>query len=75
MHLVLDGIEGRPYKPLHKVRLFGGVPYDPLAQMVEHLTFNQGVDGSNPLWVTKVLKGDCFNVGLLYSKKGARAFS
>ena len=27
--------------------------YDPLAQTVEHLTFNQGVRGSNPRWVTK----------------------
>ena len=25
---------------------------DPLAQLVEHLTFNQGVDGSNPSWIT-----------------------
>ncbi len=28
---------------------------DPLAQSVEHLTFNQGVWGSNPQWVTKAL--------------------
>ena len=27
---------------------------DPLAQSVEHLTFNQGVDGSSPSWVTNV---------------------
>ena len=27
--------------------------YDSLAQSVEHLTFNQGVRGSNPRWVTK----------------------
>ncbi len=26
--------------------------YDPLAQMAEHLTFNQGVRGSIPRWVT-----------------------
>ena len=25
---------------------------DPLAQLAEHLTFNQGVRGSNPRWVT-----------------------
>ena len=25
---------------------------DPIAQPVEHLTFNQGVDGSNPSWAT-----------------------
>ena len=24
--------------------------YVPLAQSVEHLTFNQGVEGSNPSW-------------------------
>ena len=29
---------------------------DPLAQSVEHLTFNQGVRGSNPRWVTKSIK-------------------
>ena len=26
--------------------------FDPLAQSVEHLTFNQGVPGSSPGWVT-----------------------
>ena len=26
----------------------------PLAQMVEHLTFNQGVPGSNPGWTTTI---------------------
>ena len=26
--------------------------FDPLAQSVEHLTFNQGVRGSSPRWVT-----------------------
>ena len=26
--------------------------HDLLAQSVEHLTFNQGVDGSSPSWVT-----------------------
>ena len=26
---------------------------EPLAQSVEHLTFNQGVRGSNPRWLTK----------------------
>ena len=26
--------------------------FDPLAQLVEHLTFNQGAWGSNPQWVT-----------------------
>ena len=27
--------------------------YEPLAQSVEHLTFNQGVTGSIPVWLTK----------------------
>ncbi len=26
--------------------------YEPLAQLVEHLTFNQRVVGSNPTWLT-----------------------
>jgi hypothetical protein len=26
--------------------------HEPLAQSVEHLTFNQGVAGSNPAWLT-----------------------
>ncbi len=30
-----------------------GLENDSLAQSVEHLTFNQGVRGSNPRWVTK----------------------
>ena len=28
--------------------------YDPLAQAVEHVTFNHGVLGSSPRWVTKI---------------------
>ena len=37
--------------------------YDPLAQSVEHLTFNQGVRSSNLRWITKeeVLKSLCIN--------------
>ena len=31
---------------------------EPLAQLVEHLTFNQGVEGSSPSWLTS------FNGGL-----------
>ena len=26
--------------------------YEPLAQLVEHLTFNQRVEGSSPSWLT-----------------------
>ena len=29
--------------------------YGPLAQLVEHMTFNHGVPGSSPGWATKVL--------------------
>ena len=28
------------------------IKYEPLAQSVEHLTFNQGVTGSIPVWLT-----------------------
>ena len=47
--------------------------YDPLAQSVEHLTFNQGVRSSNLRWITKQTLGEhsrlslgCFSV--LYVK-------
>ena len=29
--------------------------YEPLAQLVEHLTFNQGVEGSSPSWLTFII--------------------
>lgn len=28
------------------------ITYEPLAQLAEHLTFNQGARGSNPRWLT-----------------------
>ncbi len=34
-----------------QVRVLLPQKLDPLAQSVEHLTFNQGVRGSNPRWV------------------------
>ena len=34
------------------VRVRDGPPYDPLAQLAEHLTFNQGVPRSNRGWIT-----------------------
>ena len=37
--------------------------YEPLAQLVEHLTFNQGVEGSSPSWLTS--SGEC--CGLSFS--------
>ena len=36
---------------------------DSLAQLAEHLTFNQGVRGSNPRWLTMKLKDRC-KIGL-----------
>jgi hypothetical protein len=30
--------------------------YETLAQLVEHLTFNQGVEGSNPSCLTKFIR-------------------
>lgn len=30
--------------------------YEPLAQLVEHLTFNQRVEGSSPSWLTILTK-------------------
>ena len=38
---------------------------DPLAQAVEHLTFNQGVRGSIPRWVTNKQK-TCSWAGFLF---------
>ena len=38
----------------------GLMTYDPLAQTVEHLTFNQGVRSSSLRWVTK--KAEITNV-------------
>ena len=32
---------------------------EPLAQLVEHLTFNQGVEGSSPSWLTFIITCAC----------------
>ena len=52
MHLVLDGLEDRPYKPAHKVQLFGGVPYWGVAKWLNAAGFDpamhDAVVGSNP---------------------------
>ena len=42
--------------------------YEPLAQLVEHLTFNQRVEGSNPSWLifkflAPVQRGDLAQLG------------
>lgn len=31
---------------------------EPLAQLAEHLTFNQGARGSNPRWLTRISRGE-----------------
>jgi hypothetical protein len=42
--------------------------FEPLAQLVEHLTFNQRVRGSNPLWLTcKTLLRKCFFYEFFYT--------
>ena len=42
---MIDPLVGQPYCPLPLC--------EPVAQPVEHLTFNQGVAGSNPAGLTK----------------------
>ena len=44
---------------IRKVRILPPQPFDPLAQLVEHLTFNQGAWGSNPQWITIYGAGGC----------------
>ncbi len=44
------GFESRRLRHLH-LRID---THEPLAQLVEHLTFNQGVEGSNPSWLTNI---------------------
>ena len=59
--LVLDGFEGAPYKRVHKVQLFGGVPYMPAQpNWHRHLTQDQAFGGSTPLAGT-ILKGGQIN--------------
>ena len=54
--------------------IFGSEKYDPLAQSVEHLTFNQGVRDSSSRWVTK-REGIAFAVpSLLTIHDGIEAF-
>ena len=51
--------------------------FDPLAQSVEHLTFNQGVVGSSPTWVTIFLfssgrggMADAADLGSVAARRG-----
>ena len=44
--------------------------FDSLAQLAEHLTFNQGVRGSNPRWITKTPETLSFRgFSYVYTKK------
>ena len=59
--------------------LFEGIiilfSYAPLAQLVEQLTLNQMVGGSNPLWRTKVSKrGFLYHVFLFFIKSNTIEF-
>ena len=40
-----------------QVRVLSPQPYDPLAQLAEHLTFNQGVPRSSRGWITILRRG------------------
>ena len=42
--------------------------HDSLAQLAEHLTFNQGVRGSNPRWITNMNR-DSFESLFFFSLK------
>ena len=42
--------------------------YDPVAQLAEHLTFNQGVLGSIPSGITKMSVGLSVSVGVRKEK-------
>ena len=50
--------------------------YESLAQSVEHLTFNQGVEGSSPSWLTILLHArvaelaDALDLGSSVSRRG-----
>ena len=52
---IAQSVEQRTENP----RVTGSIPvlgifYGPLAQVVEHLTFNQVVRGSSPRWLTRI---------------------
>ena len=57
-----------PAKTLKKIK------YGPLAQLAEHLTFNQGVRSSNLRWITKKAEPKRYNVDLVSNREGLRAF-
>jgi hypothetical protein len=43
----------------------------PLAQLVEHLTLNQGVPGSSPRWRTRIIPPSLRTAEFLYRSNGA----
>ena len=50
---LVKGLRHLPFTEVTGVRIPYGSPFfEPLAQLVEHLTFNQGVEGSSPSWLT-----------------------
>ena len=60
-----------PFHPSHAARQGGR--YDPLAQSVEHLTFNQGVRSSSLRRVTRNRLLPCGTGGLFLSEKTCQA--
>src|SRR5699024_6064553 len=50
--------------------------YEPLAQSVEHLTFNQRVTGSIPVWLTSIAGvaelADALDLGSSVSRRGVQ---
>ena len=55
--------------------IFGSENYDPLAQSVEHLTFNQGVRDSSSRWVTKTERVSWDTLSVLMSCHGIESFN
>ena len=52
MQKILKNLLTSRYKWVIIIKLLK-ITYEPLAQLAEHLTFNQGARGSNPRWLTK----------------------
>ena len=49
----------RRFESCQPSQIFWKIKYGPLAQLAEHLTFNQGVRSSNLRWITKIDKIHC----------------
>ncbi len=63
------GFESRQFRHFYKVIL---PCWEPLAQLVEHLTFNQGVEGSSPSWLT-IFEIICYSIIVLRTWLSGRA--